>query len=283
VSNRRINDEVLNAKLGGDEVAEGPTREETEQRLEAIFSSALDGKALEKMISSIPTRMEKFEGKWDGLIGWAEKKYGSPQEEAPEEAEEPEEAPEEAEVTEPEGKKKRQGLFSRMRKPKKEKPEVSADDSEAPADEPPFESEQGPTREETEQRLEAIFSSALDGKALEKMISSIPTRMEKFEGKWDGLIGWAEKKYGSPQEEAPEEAEGDSGAEVDPEGLTWGNPEGDSGDIDISSEDAFSEIKSKMADEGSNPEIWRELAAYFESVGKNGRSRACEEKAEALS
>ena len=133
----------------------------------------------------------------------------------------------------------------------------------------------GPTREETEQRLEAIFSSALEGDELEKMISSIPTRMEKFEGKWDGLIGWAEKKYGSPQE-APEEAEGEGGVEADPEGLTWEAPEGDS-------EGTFSEMKSKMVDEGANPEVWRELAAYFESIGKSGRSRACEERAEALS
>ena len=61
-------------------MTEGPTREETEQRLEAIFSSALEGEELEKMIASIPKRIEKFEGKWGGLIGWAEKKYGVPDE-----------------------------------------------------------------------------------------------------------------------------------------------------------------------------------------------------------
>ena len=85
-------------------MAEGPTREDTEKRLEAIFSSALEGEELEKMIDSIPKRIEKFEGKWGGLIGWADNKYGVPDDSEGEpeaEVEEPEAEAEEPVAAEP--------------------------------------------------------------------------------------------------------------------------------------------------------------------------------------
>ena len=45
-------------------------------------------------------------------------------------------------------------------------------------------------------KLEEIFNSTLQGEDLDRAISSIPKRLEKFEGKWDELIVWAEEKYG---------------------------------------------------------------------------------------
>ena len=167
---------------------------------------------------------------------------------------------------------------------------------------------EGPTREDTEKRLEAIFSSALEGEELEKMIDSIPKRIEKFEGKWGGLIGWAEKKYGVPDDsEGEPEAEAeepDGESEEDPEGLDWEEPEGTDPESSTESEEsdtakdiestleliqsgeseaALASLKAMISKDGANPEAWRGMAAYFDSVGMNGRSKACEEKAETLS
>ena len=179
---------------------------------------------------------------------------------------------------------------------------------------------EGPTREDTEKRLEAIFSSALEGEELEKMIDSIPKRIEKFEGKWGGLIGWAEKKYGVPDDsegepeaeaeepeaeaEEPEAEEPDGESEEDPEGLDWEEPEGTDPESSTESEEsdtakdiestleliqsgeseaALASLKAMISKDGANPEAWRGMAAYFDSVGMNGRSKACEEKAETLS
>ena len=50
--------------------------------------------------------------------------------------------------------------------------------------------------ESASSKLEEIFTSALQGKDLSRAIASIPKRLEKFEGKWDELIVWAEEKYG---------------------------------------------------------------------------------------
>ena len=46
-------------------------------------------------------------------------------------------------------------------------------------------------------KLEEIFTSTLQGEDLDRAIASIPHRLEKFEGKWDELIVWAEEKYGT--------------------------------------------------------------------------------------
>ena len=35
---------------------------------------------------------------------------------------------------------------------------------------------------------------------LEKALISIEKRLDKFEGKWGGLIKWAEQKYGKPED-----------------------------------------------------------------------------------
>ena len=61
-------------------MAEEINREQVTERMQAIFRSSLEGDELDKALSSIDKRLDKFEGKWDGLIKWAETKYGKPEE-----------------------------------------------------------------------------------------------------------------------------------------------------------------------------------------------------------
>ncbi|MDG1540062.1 MAG: hypothetical protein P8Q46_00710 [Candidatus Thalassarchaeaceae archaeon] len=132
------------------------TRGEVTARLEAIFSSAMEGEELEKALISIEKRLDKFEGKWGGLIKWAEQKYGKPED---------------------------------SEQPAQEEKEQDQKASEQPA-------QVEISREEAFSALESIFRSNIDGKELEKMIGSIEKRLDKFEGKWPKLILWAEEKYG---------------------------------------------------------------------------------------
>ena len=136
------------------------TREEVAARLQAIFSSAMEGEELDKALVSIDKRLDKFEGKWGGLIKWAEQKYGTP--------DEPEQPPQEqTEQAQQESGSSDQGEMS---------------------------------RQDAFSKLEAIFRSNIEGKELEKMIGSIDKRLDKFEGKWPKLILWAEEKYGPASE-----------------------------------------------------------------------------------
>jgi len=132
------------------------TREEVTARLEAIFSSAMEGEELGKALISIEKRLDKFEGKWGGLIKWAEQKYGKPED---------------------------------SKQPPQEENEQDQQESEPHA-------QVEMSREEAFSALESIFRSNIDGKELEKMIGSIEKRLDKFEGKWPKLILWAEEKYG---------------------------------------------------------------------------------------
>ena len=138
------------------------TREEVAARLEAIFSSAMEGEDLEKALVSIDKRLDKFEGKWGGLIKWAEQKYGTPEDAEQSSQEQTEQVRGELE---PSG----QGEMS---------------------------------REEAFSKLDSIFRSNIEGKELDKMLESIDKRLDKFEGKWPKLILWAEDKYGQAETNA---------------------------------------------------------------------------------
>ena len=143
------------------------SREEVSARLEAIFSSALEGGELEKALTSIDKRLDKFEGKWGGLIKWAEQKNGKPEESGQQPQEETQQVQQET------------------------TPSENAEMS----------------RDEAFSSLESIFRSNLEGDELEKMVGSIDKRLDKFEGKWPKLILWAEEKYGKadPNQEEPTE------------------------------------------------------------------------------
>ena len=136
--------------MGLHEMADELTREEAIERLGAIYNAALEGEDLEKRLATIPKTLDKYEGKWSGLIKAAEKKYGKPEADESEgkpakkrgglfsrrhkPEEEPNEEPEEAPAEEP--AKKRGGLFSRRHKPEEE-PEATIDEPvEVPEDEP---------------------------------------------------------------------------------------------------------------------------------------------------
>ena len=242
------------------------SREGVTDRLEAIFTSSLEGDELEKAISSIPKRLDKFEGKWDGLIKWAEQKYGSPEESTAE----PEESSEEG--VKP--KKKKKGFFG-FGKSKETAEDENEEESENAGETPQKEM----TREEASAKLEEIFNHNLEGEELEKMIASIPQRLDKFEGKWPKLIIWAEGKYGSAGQDQSSDSEAPS------EEQENGTSMEDTLELIINGEmeTALSNLKGMISSNSSDPEVWKGMAAYFSSAGLEGRSRACEERAQSLS
>ena len=231
-------------------MADELNRQEVSDRLVAIFSASLEGSELEKAIASVDKRLDKFEGKWAGLIKWAEQKYGLPEESGAEEVVE--------ETMEANGAESQ--------------PEVP----EEPVERANESSEL--TREEASARLEAIFRSNLEGQELEKLVASIDKRLDKFEGKWPKLVLWAEEKYG-PASEVPAHTETEhveisetSEIEQTLELIISGN-----------SEAALSNIKKMVSDNPSDPDVWNVFSSYFSSIGKLGRANACEQKSQSLS
>ena len=230
-------------------MADELNREEVSDRLVTIFSASLEGSELEKAIASVDKRLDKFEGKWAGLIKWAEQKYGLPdesgREDGVEETQEVNEAESQPEVHE-------------------EPVEVINESAEL-------------TREDASARLEAIFRSNLEGQELEKMVTSIDKRLDKFEGKWPKLILWAEEKYGPAsvapvqEENAHEEISKSPGIEQTLEFIISGN-----------SEAALSNLKKLVSNSPSDPDVWNAFSSYFSSTGRPGRANACEEKAQSL-
>ena len=221
------------------------TREEVSSRLEAIFSASIEGEELEKALGSIEKRLDKFEGKWAGLIKWAEQKY-EPREEDP------------------------QGDSKDQEVPVSDSPVAVEDDAER-ADE----LEVGLTREEASSKLESIFrSSNLEGEELEKMIGSIDKRLDKFEGKWPKLILWAEEKYVSEETSSTVEEDSDSApeksnAEETLELIVAGDHES-----------ALIKVKSMISQSPEDSDSWIVASSYFSSIGLTGRAKFCEERAE---
>ena len=230
-------------------MADALDRQEVSDRLVAIFSASLEGSELEKAIASVDKRLDKFEGKWAGLIKWAEQKYGLPEESGAEEV---------VEETE----------------------EVNGAESQPEVREEPLERTNESselTREEASSRLEAIFRSNLEGQELEKLVASIDKRLDKFEGKWPKLILWAEEKYG-PASETPVQAETEGvespespGIEQTLELIISGN-----------SQAALSNLKKMVSTNPSDPDVWNAFSSYFSSIGKSGRANACDEKAQSF-
>ena len=231
-------------------MADELNRQEVSDRLVAIFSASLEGSELEKAIASVDKRLDKFEGKWAGLIKWAEQKYGLPEDsgagEVVEETEEVNGAESQPEV--------------------REEPVQRANESSEL------------TREEASARLEAIFRSNIEGQELEKLVASIDKRLDKFEGKWPKLVLWAEEKYGPASEvrahTETEHVEISETSEIEQtlELIISGN-----------SEAALSNIKKMVSDNPSDPDVWNVFSSYFSSTGKLGRANACEQKSQSLS
>ena len=231
-------------------MADELTREDVSDRLVEIFSSSLEGSELDKAIASVDKRLDKFEGKWAGLIKWAEQKYGLPEE-------------------------------SRDEGGMEDNQEVHDTESQLEVREEPVQETNETaelTREDASERLEAIFRSNLEGQELEKLVSTIEKRLDKFEGKWPKLILWAEEKYGPASktpvyaETEPIESSETSGIEQTLELIISGN-----------SESALSELKKMLSSNPSDPDVWNVFSSYFSSTGKPGRANACEEKAQSLS
>ena len=226
------------------------TREEVSARLEAIFTFSLEGEELQKALTSIEKRLDKFEGKWGGLIKWAEQKYGKPEDSEQDSQEETEQGDR----------------------------EDSSLGQDGVAVDTPQEDPGEMSREVAASKMESIFRTNLDGKELEKMIGSIDKRLDKFEGKWPKLILWAEEKYGAAdsQEEGPPEVseppQETSGIEETLELIIGGD-----------SEAALHNLKGIISQDSSDSDAWNAFSSYLSSIGFSGRAKACEEKAESLS
>ena len=235
-------------------MADKLTREDVSDRLVEIFSASLEGSELDNAIASVDKRLDKFEGKWAGLIKWAEQKYGLPEESGDEGGVE-----DNKEVHETESKP--------------EAHEESVEEIHESAE---------LSREDASARLEAIFRSNLEGQELEKLVSTIEKRLDKFEGKWPKLILWAEEKYG-PASETPVYADTEP---VDTEPVESSETSGIEQTLELiisgNSEAALSNLKKMVSTNPSDPDVWNAFSSYFSSIGKNGRADFCEEKAQSL-
>ena len=233
----------------GDEL----TREEATERLEAIYSETLEGDDLEKRLANIPKTLDKYEGKWPGLLKAAGKKFAKADSDELEDSEdEAEEESTEEEVTEPEVEKpakKRGGFLSRFGKSKDEDPVEDESEDEEPADSEEESEDEEPADSEDDAEEE---SDDVEDEALEWTEGDVPPEEES--------------------EVAPSDENVDSTLEMALSMLEEGDSEG-----------AISSLKQLVRSDGTNPEVWRGLAAYFMSVGRTGRSNVCEARAEALS
>ncbi len=225
----------------GDEL----TREEVTERLEAIYSEALEGEDLEKRLANIPKTLDKYEGKWPGLLKAAGKKFAKAdsddvEDKTTDSEDEAEEESAEEEATESEVEKpakKRGGFLSRFGKSKDKDSAEDESEDEEPAD----------SEDEAEEESDDVEDDALE---------------------------WTEGDV--PPEEESEVTPSDENADST---LAMALSMLDEGD----SEGAISSLKQLVRSDGTNPDVWRGLAAYFISVGRTGRSNVCEERAEALS
>jgi|GEM_PF-1041056 outer membrane biosynthesis protein TonB len=236
--------------MGLHEMADELTREEAIERLGAIYNAALEGEDLEKRLATIPKTLDKYEGKWSGLIKAAEKKYGKP------------------EADESEGKpaKKRGGLFSRRRKPEEEPEEAPAEEpGGGPEEEPKEEPEEAPAEEsggEPEEEPEEAPAEESGGEPEEEPEATIDEPVEVPEDEPD--VGGHEDLIDSEKSK-----------------TSLGKAAGISDEGN--SEGALEVLKGLISSDGGNPEVWRGLASYFASAGRPGRARACEERADELS
>ena len=238
-------------------MSEEITREEATEKLESIFRSNLEGEELDKLIDSIPQRLDKFEGKWPKLISWAEEKFGAADAEGDSDAEEP-----------------------------------TGEAEEAEAD--PTPSTEEITREEATEKLESIFRSNLEGEELDKLIDSIPQRLDKFEGKWPKLISWAEEKFGAADAEGDSDAEEPTGeaeeAEAEPEpekkkrrgffsafGKSKEEPEAEAETEDSEAEEPTGEAEEAEAE--PEPEK-KKRRGFFSAFGKSKEEPEAEAETE---
>ena len=113
---------------------------------------------------------------------------------------------------------------------------------------------------------------------LEKLVSSIDKRLDKFEGKWPKLILWAEEKYGPASETPAQEEEIGHGEGLESPGIEQTLELIISGN----SEEALSNLKKMVSTNPSDPDVWNAFSSYFSSTGKSGRANACEKKAQSL-
>ena len=181
-------------------MSEEITREEATEKLESIFRSNLEGEELDKLIDSIPQRLDKFEGKWPKLISWAEEKFGAADAEGDSDAEEPTGEAEEAEAEPEPEKKKRRGFFSAFEK-SKEEPEAEAETEDSEAEEPTGEAEEDSEAEEPTGEAEEEDSDE-DWIVLKQSLISDPEKSET----WKALADYFASRGNNGRSEACNDA-----------------------------------------------------------------------------
>ena len=128
------------------------------------------------------------------------------------------------------------------------------------------------SRDEVSEILEAIYKENFEMPELRDRIAKIPKLLDKYEGKWDGMLKSAYKKFGKPnslisEEEAAEEPEEEAAEEPEEEAQTH----------------SFSDLKSEILTNPDSPESWIKLANYFQKIGLKGRAEECNLRAKDLS
>jgi len=160
------------------------------------------------------------------------------------------------------------------------------------------------SRDEVSEILEAIYKENFEMPELRDRIAKIPKLLDKYEGKWDGMLKSAYKKFGKPnslisEEEAAEEPEEEAAEEPEeeaaeePEEEAAEEPEEEAAEepeeeaAEEPEEEAqthsFSDLKSEILTNPDSPESWIKLANYFQKIGLKGRAEECNLRAKDLS
>ena len=120
------------------------------------------------------------------------------------------------------------------------------------------------SRDEVSEILEAIYKENFEMPELRDRIVKIPKILDKYEGKWDGMLESAYKKFGKPTSLFPDS---DSEAEEEAEEEA----------------ESFSVLKAEILSEPESHESWIKLANHFEKIGLKGRAEECKNRAKELS
>ena len=159
------------------------------------------------------------------------------------------------------------------------------------------------SRDEVSEILEAIYKENFEMPELRDRIAKIPKLLDKYEGKWDGMLKSAYKKFGKPnslisEEEAveePEEASVKTDADLqDTEldellSMAQESEDNDSkiarankmledGDFD----GALAIWKKLTVSDGNNPANWRGLAKVLDAMGQESKANTARQHADRL-
>ncbi|MGY8703533.1 MAG: hypothetical protein ACKVGY_04290 [Candidatus Poseidoniales archaeon] len=234
------------------------TREETSEILKKVYQDNLKGPEMTKKISNIPKLLDKFEGKHDKMVEALYKKYPEKAKEHSEEDNLHDYQPVEKSLD-----KKEVSIFPDA----DEEPAVVLTEPEEEEEEPAAiltepEEDIITTLEEDEEEdkfsrsrvsvlMEESYRQNLDDP--DKKIAGISKLLDKFEGRYDKLMEAMSEKY--PLRD-----------------YKTSTP----------SVKSLDELLNLIKNDNNSSKYWGELAEYYVSVGKIGRSTECKNYANTL-